>query len=301
MVKDFSRSLVIGISSRALFDLRVENQIYEREGLEAYSAHQLAHEDQVLPPGAGFPLVRALLRLNELMPGERRVEVIIMSRNSPDIGLRLFRSIAHYGLDITRAAFVGGANLTPYLEAFGVGLFLSASEEHVQAAIDAGVPAGLIYDPPADLCLTPEQIRIAFDGDAVLFSEESERVYQTEGLDGFHAHEQALAREPLPEGPFARLLKTLAYLQCETAAGPPPIRTALVTARGSPAHERVIRTLRAWGVRVDEAFFLGGMAKHRVLQAFGAHIFFDDQDIHCHPASRVVPTARVPYPRRSEQ
>lgn len=298
---DFSRTLVIGISSRALFDLRAENQLYEREGLEAYSAYQIANEDRVLPPGAGFPLVRALLRLNQQMPGERRVEVIIMSRNSPDISLRLFRSIDHYGLDITRAAFVGGADLTPYLEAFGVGLFLSASEEHVQAAIDAGVPAGLIYDPPADLCLTPDQIRIAFDGDAVLFSAESEQIYQTEGLDGFHAHEQALAREPLAEGPFARLLKTLAYLQCETTSEPPPIRTALVTARGSPAHERVIRTLRAWGVRVDEVFFLGGMPKHRILKAFGAHIFFDDQDVHCHPASRVVPTARVPYPRKAER
>lgn len=293
MPLNLSNYLVVGISSRALFDLSIENGIFNSSGLDSYREYQIGHEDDILKPGTGFPLVQAILNLNNIVPGKRKTEVIIMSRNSADTSLRIFNSIDHYGLDITRTALTGGGSLAPYLEAFKVDLFLSASEKDVQEASDAGFAAGLIYDSPQDYHAPIDQIRIAFDGDAVLFSDESEHIYQTQGLEAFLDHEKKNAKKPLPEGPFAKLLKTLSYIQAESKLEKPPIRTALVTARNSPAHERVIRTLRQWNVRIDEAFFLGGVSKDNILKAFGAHIFFDDQDVHCGPASKVVPSARV--------
>jgi 5'-nucleotidase len=297
MAFDFNDFLVIGISSRALFDLAVEHRIFAEHGLEAYARYQLENEDQPLRPGSGFPLTRAILNLNTIVPGERKTEVVVMSRNSAETGLRIFNSIRHHGLDITRAALAGGESLAPYLEAYGVDLFLSADESDVQAAIDSGVAAARIYDPPEGQDVVPDQIRIAFDGDAVLFSDESERIYQEQGLEAFLAHEEANARNPMAEGPFAKLLKTLSFLQFEVPLPKPPIRTALITARNSPAHERAIRTLRAWRVRVDEAHFLGGAPKYPVLRAFRPHIYFDDQDVHLVDAARSMPVARVPYRR----
>ncbi|MCI8541552.1 MAG: 5'-nucleotidase [Erysipelotrichaceae bacterium] len=295
MAVSFENSLVIGISSRALFDLQKENEIYERDGLQAYADYQIAHENDVLKPGSGFPLVKALLQLNR-QSQERLVEVIVMSRNSADTSLRIFHSIEEYGLDITRAALVGGTNVSPYLSAFAVDLFLSADEADVQNAIDHGFAAAQIYtDGIYDLYDDLSQIKIAFDGDAVLFSDEAEAIYQRDGLEAFAKHEQELAHQTLHEGPFAKLLKTLAHLQKRFPTSAAPIRTALVTARNAPAHERVIRTLRAWDVRIDEAFFLGGVSKKQILQAFGAHIFFDDQRTHLDSTALVVPSARVPY------
>jgi 5'-nucleotidase len=214
--------------------------------------------------------------------------------------LRISNSIDNYKLDITRAAFTGGEPVAKYLNAFEVDLFLSATEEDVQAAVESNVAAGLIYDGPSRNRADPlEQIRIAFDGDAVLFSKESEMIYQQHGLEAFIEHEKANVQKPLPEGPFAKLLKTLSFLQFDLndrkTQNKPPIRTALVTARNSPAHERVIRTLRTWNVRIDETFFLGGVPKHKILESFSPHIFFDDQHQHCEGAARVVPTARVPH------
>lgn len=288
--------LVVGISSRALFDLEFENRIYEEQGLQAYLEYQRVHEQDILKPGTAFPLIRALHKLND--GGEQLVEIIIMSKNSADTSLRIFNSIEHYGLAISRAALVGGNRIAPYLSAFRTGLFLSANEEDVQEAIDAGVAAGLIcshdgLDIHADEEI--DQIRIAFDGDAVIFSDESEKIFKTQGLEAFEAHERLNARKPLPEGPFAKLLATISKVQKQFPTDNMPIRTALVTARNAPAHERVIRTLMAWGVRIDEAFFLGGVQKSDFLKAFGAHIFFDDQAVHTDPASRLVPAARVPY------
>jgi len=299
MPYDLSNYLVIGVSSRALFDLSHENEIFENEGLEAYCRYQLEHENDVLKPGTGFALIEAILRLNDIESGVRRTEVVIVSRNSADTSLRISNSIDQYSLDITRAAFTGGEPVAKYLNAFDVDLFLSATEEDVQAAVESNVAAGLIYDGPGHNRADPlQQIRIAFDGDAVLFSEESEMIYQNQGLEAFIEHEKANAQQPLPEGPFAKLLKTLSYLQFDLDSGggqvQPPIRTALVTARNSPAHERVIRTLRTWNVRIDETFFLGGVPKDKVLASFSPHIFFDDQHLHCEGAARVVPTARVP-------
>src|SRR5690606_29097105 len=289
---------LIGISSRALFDLREANAIYERDGLEAYSKYQLDNENVPLKPGIGFSLIQAILKLNELTPGKRKTEVIIMSRNNADTSLRIFKSIEHYNLDISRAALTSGNSIVPYLEAFSVDLFLSADESDVQAAINAGFAAGLIYGTQYTFeNRFTNQIRIAFDGDAVLFSEESEEIYQTKGLDAFLEHEKINANKPLPEGPFAKLLRTLSFLQKELGKEHDPIRTALVTARNSPAHERVIRTLRTWGVRIDEAFFLGGAIKEPVLKAFGAHIFFDDQETHL---SETTPSAKVFYKVKKE-
>lgn len=287
--------LVVGISSRALFDLEEENAIYEREGLAAYAAYQIEHEQDVLKPGIAFPLVRALEKLNA--DGRYLCETIVMSRNSADTSLRIFNSLEHYGLSVTRAALTGGASMTPYLNAFRTDLFLSANAADVQAAINAGIAAGLICD--SDLAIDPHaeisQIRIAFDGDAVIFSDASERIYQEHGLAAFAAHEQENAHKPLPEGPFAKFLKSISLLQKQFDKDDAPIRTALVTARNAPSHERVIRTLRAWDVRIDEAFFLGGIPKREVLRSFGAHIFFDDQRVHTDLAQSVIPSAHVPW------
>ncbi|MCH5259273.1 MAG: 5'-nucleotidase [Lachnospiraceae bacterium] len=301
MAYDLENRLVVGVSSRALFDLTYENTIFESDGVEAYCRYQIEHEDDILRPGPGFPLIKALLNLNNLPGKEGSVEVIIMSRNSPDSSLRVFKAIEHYGLNITRAVLASGASLAPYLSAFKTDLFLSAYEDDVQSAIDSNIAAGIIctdgmrtYDCDHQI----QQIRIAFDGDAVLFSDESEKIYQEQGLEAFEENERRNANNPLQAGPFAKFLKTLSELQKDFVQEEAPIRTALVTTRCAPTHERVIRTLRAWNVRIDEVFFLGGVRKKDVLQAFGAHIFFDDQSVHTVPASEVVPAARVPYKRK---
>ena len=296
MPLNLDEKLVIGVSSRALFDLETENRIFEDKGLEAYSQYQIEHEKDILKPGTAFPLVKALQQLNT--DGRYLTEIIIMSKNSADTSLRIFNSIEHYNLDISRAALVGGVSISPYLGAFKTDLFLSANEDDVQEAINANIASGIICDH-SQLPINPEedinQIRIAFDGDAVIFSDESERIYQEQGLQAFAEHEHKNAQNPLPEGPFAKLLKTISIIQQKFPEGQVPIRTALVTARNAPAHERVVRTLRAWNVRIDEAFFLGGIEKSEVLKAFGANIFFDDQAVHTDPASKMVPSARVPY------
>jgi len=301
LAEDLSACLVVGISSRALFDLRREDALFVSAGLDAYRAEQLSREDEVLPPGTGFSLAQAVLGLNT--PGaSRRAEVVLMSRNSTETSLRIFNSIRHYGLDITRAALSGGAPLAPYLKAFHVDLFLSGYEDDVRLALDGGVAAALLYDRPEDPFEPAEEIRIAFDGDAILFSDEAERVFQADGLEAFVRHEAERAREPLPAGPFANLLHKLSALQQAAGReGATPIRTALVTARGGPAHERVIRTLLAWGIVVDEAFFLGGVPKTEILEAFRPHIFFDDQAAHCERAAPRIPTGRVPTSGREHE
>ena len=305
MAYDLEHRLVIGVSSRALFDLSVENELFETQGVEAYCKYQVAHEKDYLMPGNGFRLIEALLNINKIPGQEGRVEVIIMSHNSPDTSLRVFNSIAHYGLQISRAVLASGASLAPYLNAFHTDLYLSADEEDVQAAIDSGIAAGIICcDRIQSRRENPEkisQIRIAFDGDAVLFSDESEQIYKEQGLEAFEENEHLRANQPMNQGPFAKFLKTISDIQKDFPQDQAPIRTALVTARSAPAHERVIRTLRAWNVRIDEAFFLGGISKSDVLKAFGAQIFFDDQAVHTKLASQVVPAARVPYKKKAEQ
>lgn len=295
--------MVIGVSTRALFDMTVENEIFETRGVEAYCRYQVEHEKDLLKPGPGFELIRSLLQLNENRAGEELVEVVVMSRNSPDTSLRVFNAIRYYDLPITRAVLVSGASLAPYLTAFHTDLFLSAYEDDVQCAVDSGIAAGIICTEqfpgvqqyPA-VYRRSGQIRIAFDGDAVIFTDESERIFREQGLEAFEEHEREKASTPLEAGPFAGFLRKLSDLQKQLGVEDCPIRTALVTARSAPAHERVIRTLRAWNVRVDEAFFLGGVEKKNFLRAFGAQIFFDDQSIHTMGAVQAaVPAARVPY------
>ena len=296
MPYDLTKPLVIGISSRALFNLERENTIFEEQGLAAYEEYQIKHENDILQKGSAFQLVKAFLGLNRLQ--EHLVEVIVMSRNSPDTSLRIFNSIAAYDLDITRAALTGGAPIAPYLHAFKTDLFLSANLQDVQEAVNNHTAAAVILtnSPHTNGNQEVPQIRIAFDGDAVLFGSDSERVYQHQGLDAFAEHERTKADIPMKEGPFTNFLKTIAHIQAQFPdKESAPIRTALVTARNAPAHERAIKTLRKWDVRIDEAFFLSGVSKTEVLSAFGAHIFFDDQYRHAQPASEVVPSAVVPY------
>ena len=305
MAYQLDKKMVIGVSSRTLFDLTAENEIFETQGLEAYRKYQVEHEQDILKPGPGFQLIKSLLQLNERREEADLVEVIIMSHNSPDTAIRIFNTIAYYDLAITRSVLVSGASLAPYLTAFHTDLFLSACEEDVQCAIDSGIAAGIIcteYNSAQvrHMPTATAQIRIAFDGDAVLFAEESERIFREQGLNAFEENEKAHAMEPLGEGPFAQFLKKLSTLQRELEDDECLIRTALVTARSAPAHERVLRTIRAWNVHVDEVFFLGGLEKKEILKAFGAQIFFDDQSVHTASAAEFVPAARVPY-RRNEK
>ncbi len=293
MSKALGDKLVLAISSRALFDLRESHRVYEGEGVEAYRQYQIEHEDEVLMPGDAFPLVEKLLGLNAAL-GQPRVEVILVSRNSADTGLRAFNSIQHYGLGISRAAFIGGRSPDPYLAAFGCQLFLSTHAEDVRNALQSGFGAATILSGGARRAASHE-LRIAFDGDAVLFSDESERVYQQAGLEAFQSHERESAREVLGGGPFKPFLAALHRIQQEFPEQDCPIRTALVTARSAPAHERVIRTLREWNIRLDESFFLGGLEKAAILEAFAADVFFDNQAGHCEKAREVVATGHVPH------
>jgi len=294
MAANNAEKLVVAISSRALFDLDDSHKVYEEQGVDAYCAYQVTHENVILAPGVAFHLVSKLLALNERDPAHPRVEVILLSRNSADTGLRIFNAIEHYGLDITRAAFCGGGSSHRYIQAFGAHLFLSTDAGDVRRALAEGHAAAAIL-PSHVSHDVQDEIRIAFDGDAVLFSDESERIFKQAGLAAFAANERAAANTPLPGGPFKAFLSALHRLQAEFPADDSPIRTALITARGAPAHERVIRTLRAWNIRIDEAMFLGGMKKGAFLKAFGADIFFDDQKGHCDSAREHVATGHVPF------
>lgn len=290
MPEDISHKLVIAISSRALFDLDDSNAIYEKEGVEAYSQYQIDHENDLLKPGVAFPLVEKLLKLNQ--HGDL-VEIILLSRNSADTSLRVFNSIEHYQFDITRAAFTSGKSPFHYIQAFGSHLFLSANQEDVKKALAANCAAATLL-PSKNSDRHRDELRIAFDGDAVLFSDDSERIFQQEGLQAFQKNEVDAAKQPLPGGPFKGFLSALHTLQKHFPDANCPIHTALITARQAPAHERVIRTLRSWNIRIDESLFLGGLSKGEFLNAFGADIFFDDQPGHCESASQHVASAHVP-------
>ena len=235
------------------------------------------------------------MRINEKLGGEPRVEVILLSRNSADTGLRVFNSIAHHGLNITRAAFSGGTSPYRYVSAFACHLFLSTHAEDVRSALDSGMAAATLLPSQSGSSNASDELRFAFDGDAVLFSDASERIFKERGLDAFTANEKATAREPMDPGPFKNFLQTLHSLQAEFPVDECPIRTALVTARAAPAHERVVRTLREWDIRIDESLFLGGLSKGDFLKSFGADVFFDDQQVHCTSASEHVSTGHVPH------
>jgi len=304
---DRSRTLVVGVSSTALFDLeRVDREFREAEAqdreaaMEAYRNSMREQEEDLLEPGTAMPVVRALLGLNEHTPEEEPplVEVVVMSRNSPETGVRILNSIRSMKLGITRSAFTGGEPAAPLLQAFGVDLFLSTSETDVQAAInDRSCAAALLGGPPPPPFEEDGRVRIAFDGDGVLFDESGEFRFKTDGMAAFHEFESAKSDEPMEDGPYANLLRKLARLQerLPTRVEYSPVRVVIVTARNAPSDLRVIKTLRAWGVYVDEAYFLGGWEKAPVLAAIRPHIFFDDQRRHLREAAKVVPSGRVPY------
>ena len=287
--------LTVAVSSSALFDLTESDSVYQNEGLEAYRRYQIQHEEQVLEPGEGFLLVKKLLSLNDQL-GDSPVEVILLSRNSADTGLRVFKSIEAHKLNITRAAFCSGDSPYKYIRAFGSDLFLSTNAEDVRQALDQQVAAATLIGSTVagNRRRFSNQLKIAFDGDSVLFSDEAERVFQESGLDAFSRSEASSAEEPLEGGPFKNFLFALHKLQQQFPNDDLPIRTALVTSRGAPAHERVIKTLRHWDIRLDESLFLGGRDKGEFLKSFEADIFFDDQAVHCENASSHVASGHVP-------
>ena len=288
-----SERLVVAVSSRALFSLEDGHRVYAELGEKEYAQYQITHENDVLEPGVAFSLMKKLLALN--VPDQPpRVEVVLTSRNSADTGLRVFNSIEAHGLSISRAAFTRGRAPWRYLQDFGAQLFLSANPEDVREALSAGIAAATILPDVAQKSGHAE-LRIAFDGDAVIFSDEAERIFQEKGLSEFNRFEADRKDQPLPGGPFKHFLAALHALQAQYSAEDSPIRTALVTARGAPAHQRVIRTLRSWGIRIDEALFLAGKDKGAFLNSFGADIFFDDQRHHCDSAREYVATGHVPF------
>lgn len=302
MPYDLSNKLKIAVTTRALFRLEDENKIYVEKGKKAYEDYQISKEQDLLSKGAAFSLIQSLLSINSIEATKDKVEVLLVTRNNANTGLRVFNSINEYGLNITRGVFTGGGELVPYLSALNIDLFLTANSADAQAAIDAGIPAATLLTDniPEYKDNLPNQIRIAFDGDAVLFADDSELIYKKQGLTEFSDNEAKLANVPMNEGPFAKFLKIIASLQNSLGNEQDFIRTALVTARNAPSHERVIKTLRKWGVRIDEMFFLGGISKVPILKTFGAQIFFDDQKTYTEPASSIVPSGTVPYASDSE-
>jgi len=293
--------LVIAVSSRSLFKLDRSNTIYEENGLAAYVKHQLEHEHDPPKQGVAFPLIKRFLSLRSPETGEHLCEVIVASRNNPTFALRLYNATEKYGLPITRGVFTSGAPPFKYLPAFNTALFLSANEDDVRGALQQGIPAATIltqtiYDDDDN----DPQLRIAFDGDAVLFADDAERVYQDKGLAGFAEHEKTHAKEPLRAGPFKPFLAGLSRVQHLYKDQDCPLRISLVTARDAPAHERAIRTLRSWHIMVDEAFFMGGLDKTPILAAYRPHIYFDDQTALCVSASSIVPTGHVPNGVKNE-
>ncbi len=284
--------LVVAISSRALFDFEEENELFEGSDDRAYMALQQQRLDQPAKPGVAFSLVKKLLAFNA--NDVARVEVVVLSRNDPISGMRVFRSAQHYGLRIQRGVFTRGESPWRYLRPLKAHLFLSTNEADVRSALSAGVAAARVFPLSARASSAhPNEVRIAFDGDAVLFSDEAEQVFQRDGLNAFQTHETEHANRPMAAGPFKPVLQALHQLQLAQQQGPMRVRTALVTARSAPAHERAIRTLMDWQIEVDEAMFLGGLAKGEFLREFEPDFFFDDQAGHIASASIHVPSGHV--------
>lgn len=299
---DLERALVIGVASSALFDLRESDAVFREQGEERYREYQREHLDDVLDPGVAFPFIRRLLDLNDLSDRERLVEVVILSRNDPETGMRVMRSVARHGLDITRAIFMQGRAPYRFMEPLRMSLFLSANEDDVREAIDMGFAAGRVVGraQPDD---GDTDLRIAFDFDGVLADDSAERVFQSEGLDGYQESESALAEVPLSRGPMADFLEKINRIQGieESKSLDDPsgyrrrVHVAVVTARSAPAHERAINSIGQWGLRVNDAFFLGGIDKGPILEVLRPHIFFDDQRRHVEGASLSTPSVHIPF------
>lgn len=298
--------LVIAIASSALFDLSESDEVYRKEGGEAYRKYQEQHIDDTLQKGVAFPFVKRLLSLNNSFPEEQPVEVVLFSKNSPESGLRIFRSIAHYGLKIERAVFSSGKESYDYLPAFNASIFLSANEDDVRKAMSAGYAAGTVLKSPVVDDDNDTQLRLGFDFDGVVADDEAERCFQEHNdLDEFRDHEVRLANSPLAGGPIEKLLKHLSQFQRlerqkkkEHPEYKRILNTAIITARSAPAHERVVTTLKNMGVEVDQTFFLGGVSKQKILNVFKPHIFFDDQKVHLMDLG--TPAVHIPFGKLNE-
>jgi 5'-nucleotidase len=297
--------LVIGVASSAMFDLTESDAVFRNDGEAAYRTHQEAHRDTILEKGVAFSFIKRLLAFNDLSADPKNdplVEVVLLSRNDPQTGLRVMNSIKHYGLSMTRAVFLQGRPPYAYIPALNISLFLSANETDVNEAIAAGYPAGMVMDSVADDDETDRELRIAFDFDGVVIDDEAESVYQSQNIDAFHAHESENVLRPHNPGPLAEFLKRVAVIQSEELKRTetdsdyrPRLRISIVTARSAPSHERVVNTLKHWGIMVNEAFFLGGIEKRTVLGVLRPHIFFDDQKLHLEGASSVTPSVHIPF------
>lgn len=303
MAYDLSNRLVIGVASSALFDLASSDAVFKEQGESEYRQYQEDHLNEPLTPGVAFPFVRRLLGLNNLSPSatDPLVEVVIMSRNDPDTGLRVMKSVAHHKLGITRAIFRAGRSPYEFIPALNISLYLSADEVAVRAAVDAGFPAGLVLDSIAE-DEDDDDLRIAFDFDGVLTDDSAEQVFQTQDLAAFHANESDHVDEVLPEGLLLPFLRALSRIQraeqarsAEDTSYGKRLFVSLVTARNAPAHERVIRSLKKWEVTVDDAFFLGGIEKGLIMEVLKPHIFFDDQKIHLDRTSKYAPSVHIPF------
>ncbi|MFV0422375.1 5'-nucleotidase [Oleidesulfovibrio sp.] len=302
MAYELKDRLVVGLASSALFDLDESDAVFRQQGETAYRQYQRDKQNIPLKQGVAFPFIKRLLSLNELSPEDPPVEVVLLSRNDPDTGMRVMESIAHYGLGITRAVFLQGKPPHMYIPALEISLFLSANESDVREAMAAGHPAGQVLESSFNDDETDSELRIAFDFDGVLADDEAETVFKQNDLAGFFAHETKQAKIPLKRGPLADFLGKLSLIQQreramqqEQADYKPKLRIAIATARNAPAHERVINTMRSWDIMVNEAFFLGGIEKRRVLEVLRPHIFFDDQKAHLEHASKVLPAVHIPF------
>lgn len=302
MAYPIERKLVVAVSSSALFDLSESHAVFLRDGQKAYKDFQEANLDKFLDKGVAFPFVRRFLNINKRFPKQLPVEVVLLSRNSAATGKRVFRSILHYGLDISRAAFVEGESPYEYIPAFNASLFLSANEDDVKKAISHKYPAGTVLPSKVNDDESEDELRIAFDFDGVIADDESEVVYKGNDLLKYHSYETAKAHIPHKPGPLADLFKKLSYMQkLENKEQEKDrnykriIRTAIVTARNAPAHERVITTLEHWGVSANETFFLGGMKKDRILTRLRPHMFFDDQKSHLESEAGDIPMVHIPF------
>lgn len=303
MPYNLNNRLVIGLASSALFELSDSDAVFREGGEEEYRSFQRFNENAPLKPGVAFPFIKRLLSINDISPKDPPVEVILLSRNDPDTGLRVMKSIQHYGLDITRAVFLQGRDPHKYIPALSISLFLSANEVDVKQAILAGYPAGQVLDSKHTDIIDDNELRVAFDFDGVIADDEAESIYQkTHDLGQFHQHEAEKVHVTHNPGPLKEFLQKLSSVQRKEqeklladASYKPKLRISIVTARNAPSHERVINTMRDWGITVNEAFFLGGIDKSTILEVLDPHIFFDDQKIHLDPASKVLPSVHIPF------
>ncbi|MFJ4392953.1 5'-nucleotidase [Pseudomonas soli] len=304
MAFELDDRLVIGVASSAVFDLSESDAVFRRDGEAQYRKYQEQHLDVPLGKGIAYPFIKRLLALNDLRgdPEDPLVEVVLLSQNDPDTGMRVMKTIGHYGLNMTRAIFTQGRSPYEYIPALNIALFLSADKQHVDAAIKAGYPAGQVLDSKFDDDESDDNLRIAFDFDGVLAGDESEAVMQSGGLGSFHAHEVINVAQPHNPGPlkefFVRIARIQAAEEQHKLANPTyenRLRVSIVTARNAPSHERALNTLKSWGVMANDAFFLGGIEKRRVLKVLKPHIFFDDQSGHLKSTSTVVPSVHIPF------